>query len=210
MLSGAVAASFAVTPLFALRFVSRFSPQITSPSPDSEFTARWGALFSDLNAANKPAVLSFWPIFIVRRTVLAVTLILTPDDIKLFGVLNSLVSVAVLSFMTVFRPYKSKLMLVETVVTELSTTLVYVSAASFSFDFSSDVRTVMGAVGVWTVRFALGFSITTAMAHSVASIVVLFRERARLGRIESKLKFTWSKTTTEKRISNVTKHTAAG
>ena len=118
---------------------------------------------------------AYFALFIVRRTVLAVTLVLLPDQLTLFGLLNCVCSVIFFLFIAIFKPFPTKIDQFDALQMESTTCIVYITASSFLLSLGSTVQAITTVVGVWTVRVAIGLNVGVSVVRSGLMGVELVR-----------------------------------
>lgn len=145
------------TPILLIVFTIKYRREMTQRQ-DERFNERWGALFLDFAKSEKLAILAFYSVFVVRRLLLAATLVLLPTYTSLFVVLNCSFSVISVLYLLFSKPYESLLNQVEAVAIETGTAFIYLLAGSFALSLSNTARSILDQVGIWAVRGLIGAS----------------------------------------------------
>lgn len=164
-----------VTPIALVVFTVANRAKMMSRS-DSVFNERWGVLFQSLVQSDKASILAFYSLFVTRRLLLVGTLVLFPDFLSLFAVLNSSISLLSILYMAITSPYAEKLDQVEGVALEIGTALVYFQACAFALPLSSAVKGVLGTVGTWSVRVVVAVNFLFSLYRAIRAVLEVFRQ----------------------------------
>jgi len=152
---------------------------------DVRFNERWGVLYQNFVQSDKAAILAFYSLFVTRRLLLVGTLVLLPDYIAVFAVLNSSVSVLSVLYVVLARPYQALFDQVEGVTIEAGTAVVYFLASAYALPLSSAVQTVLDAVGTWAVRAVVGLNFLFSLCRTVMAVLQVVRlYRARMNQVK--------------------------
>lgn len=121
--------------------------------------------------SNKVAIIAFYSLFVVRRLLLVVTLILLPSFISLFAVLNSSISLLFVLYLLSTHPHTQLFDHIEAVSIEVGTAVVYFLASAFALPLTSTVKTVLNQLGTWSVRIVVAVNFLFSLIRSVAAVV---------------------------------------
>jgi hypothetical protein len=158
-----------ITPIALVIFTLVYRAKMTSRA-DSQFNERWGELYMAFTQSNKVAIIAFYSLFVVRRLLLVVTLILFPSFISLFAILNSSVSLLFVLYLLSTHPYTKSFDHAEAVTIEAGTALVYFLAGAFALPLSSTIKSVLDQLGTWSVRAVIAVNFLFSLWRSVAAI----------------------------------------
>ena len=153
------------TPICLLWFLKRNWGNIASRT-DKDFNRRWGALIATFKPSNKLSGAAFYPLFLVRRLTLAVTLTLIPERIYILACLNSSISLLSLLYILIIRPYLDPLDLLDTSSSELSTFLIYALVSSFVLDLPSKTRELLNTVGAWVAKVSVAVTVAVSIVRT--------------------------------------------
>ena len=115
-------------------------------------------------------------LFLSRRLVLSSSIFLLRDYPKYFSVLNSAFSCLVMLYMFIAKPYESKVDMMEALVVEGGTTVIYVIAGCFAFGLGQEVESALDEMGVWAVRTVIAVSIVTPLIRFSLTLIKITQE----------------------------------
>ena len=138
--------------------------------------SRWRFFSQDFAPSKRCAALVHFALFLARRLLLATTAFLLRSSPKYFAVLNTTCCVLICMYMYIVRPHQKTLEKTEALLIESGTTVIYLMAGLFAFNWGSDALEILDQVGVWTVRTVLGVSMTLIMCRLLRTMYSLYAE----------------------------------
>jgi len=172
------AAGFFATPLLIFLFFQKHHSQLVSRS-DPCFTSAWGAFTCEF----KPEYtgIAFYPAFLLRRFMFAITLTLFQEYPSFIALVNSSMALSVLLtqvfiYVTVTWPWEARVEQVSSMISEGSVFLIYVCVSAFVFDLSEEVSSFIGMAGLWIVRLAVLVNVAISTYRAGATVVMVVSE----------------------------------
>ena len=157
---------FAAVPILLTRWIWLHFGQIAGRK-DQQFLERWEMLTAPFEQTGKVPSVAYYVIFLLRRMVLGLTLVIGRDYPVLFGLINTAICVTSLIYSLLWRPFHLKMDQFDAIWAEITITLTYLLASSFLIDLNPYISSLFDEIGVWTVRSVM-------ILGSISSIIHLF------------------------------------
>ena len=119
----------------------------------AEFIQLWGTFFEEFHILYKRADALYYVLFFIRRLVIAVAVILFRNSPLIQGILCLASCLSMLIYVSIFRPYNTRLMNVVQILNELSISVAYGLSGMFYFDTGLDVK-----IHSWSIESCVYFS----------------------------------------------------
>ena len=162
---------YAVTPIVIVVFTYWNINHFTSRT-DSKFNTYWGVLYLSFRPSSRVVLYLWFPLFVVRRFVLGVTLVLAEEYPGFIVGFNTAVGGVVFMYVAIARPYQSKFAQVEAAVIEGWTFVGYLFACLFHYDVNpGDFE----SMAVWSIRIAVAVTATFSLLRTLVSLQVCMR-----------------------------------
>jgi hypothetical protein len=142
---------FLAVPFLLLLFIWTHYSQITHRE-DQHFLERWGVLTEQFKQTGSIASVAYYAVFLLRRLVMGLTLVVGMDYPVLFALTNTATSVTALIYTLVWHPFQAKIDQFDAIWAESTITLTYSLATSFLLDLNPYIYSLFDEIGVWTVR----------------------------------------------------------
>ena len=124
-----------VTPLALLIFNLKNKNKIAFLGEDSVFYRNWGALFYEYRCQAKFIASYTYLVFLLKRALFAASLVLLGKHSVLQHSVNTILMLGYTAFIVIVRPFKDGITQVTTIISEISTCLVFLGCYYFLQDF---------------------------------------------------------------------------
>jgi hypothetical protein len=159
----------AISPIFLVLFLKTNWENVVMRT-NSGFNSRWGVLIAAFKPSNHLSSVAYYPIFLVRRLTLAITLTLLPDQVYLLACLNTSISLISVLYVLIFRPYIDPLDVLEASTSELSTFIIYAISSVFVLEISEKALNTLGKIGAWVSKATVGIAIAVSLLRTLVGI----------------------------------------
>ena len=161
------------TPIAMCVFLQQYSHLMLSRS-DEAFNKKWGALFAELEA-NNPAANSHYLVYLLRRVVFALCLVLAKDYPACTALFSCSMSLASLAYLSSARSCAVPVDQLTAVLTESGVLTVYLDVTAFLLDLPSAVATGLAVLGVWAARVTVYVNLAASIYRTVGTVWQVLR-----------------------------------
>jgi len=172
------------TPLISFLFLWKRYRQMATRE-DEVFNKRWGVLYMEFDQKQNLGGLMYYPLFLTRRLVYALTIIWMSDFPKYQAVINtsmafSVIPTQTLLYVLIYKPFPERIDHLGAIVGEASTLAVFSFSCFFFLSLSQSLFNTMETVAVWTVLGAIGINAVLSAVRTVYTFVTVYKEYRRV------------------------------
>lgn len=180
LLSVLAAGLFLLSPVLCYLFLWKYALYLRTRK-DIGFNQRWGVLYTDFDPKRGRNSLLFYPFFLTRRLLFALSIILLYNYPKVQALLNISTSIAVSSTQTllyvlIFQPYAGRIDHISALVGEGNISAVFLLSSAFFLPLNEEFSRGIETVAVWTIFGATAASGVLSAIRAVYTFADIFRE----------------------------------
>lgn len=155
---------------------------------DYEFNQKWGSLYEEFK--NDCGFLStqFYTVFTLRRIVFVLSQILLNSMLYIQNAVNIFASILQLLFLFVYRPYKSRPVLLSSIIEESSVLTILIISFFFIYNISVSVKRILEAVIIFIIAGIISMSTIFSiflLVQAIKELWVKFKERRNINYLQA-------------------------